>query len=317
MDKRKIGWLPCFALLGAAWLTGLAGCNRSQNTLTEPLDLSSIERVPVVVTYSILADWVERVGGDRVDVTTLVGPDGDTHSYEPVPRDAVAISKAAILFENGLGFEDWLGGLYDSSQTRAVRVAVASNIAPRKHRCACCANSDTDPHVWHSVKNAILMVGVIADQLAALDSTHADGYRQRAQEYIGQLQRLDAEIREQVESIPEERRRLVTSHDSFGYFAAEYGFHVVSLLDSFTSEASDPSAVKLVSVVRKVREHQVPAIFSENMLTSKLTETVAREAGVETIARLYTDALGPADSEAADYCGMMRANTQTIVQSLK
>lgn len=294
-------------------LGAVVGCRPAEPSRP---DLSQLERIPVIATHSILADWVQRVGGQRVAVTTLVGVDGDVHSYEPVPQDAVALAGAAILFENGLDFEDWLDDLCESSRTRAVRVAVSREVAPRAHKCNCCPNSSEDPHVWHSVKNAIRMVEVIAAELAALDPAHGDGYRARASAYIEQLEALDAEIRRQVASLPQERRLLITSHDSFGYFASEYGFHVASLLDSFTSEAADPSAVKMVSVIRKIKDQQVSAIFSENMMSSKLTETIAREADVKIVASLYSDSLGPAESPGKDYCSMMRYNTKTIVQSL-
>jgi len=302
----------------AMMLSGLSGClpgtgDRSQN-LERP-DPTAVERIPVVATYSILGEWVQRVGGDRLQVTTLVGVDGDPHTYEPTPQDSVVLSKAFMIFENGLQFEGWLESLCESSQTRAVRVVAARNVTPREQSCAC-HGTERDPHVWHSIKHAMSMVEVIGEELAAFDLAHAKEYRARAATYISELEALDVEIRQQVEAIPEESRRLVTAHDSFGYFAQDYGFKVVSLLDSFTSEAADPSAMKLASVVRQVREQKVPVIFSENTLSDKLAETVAREAGVQFVASLYTDALGPEDSPGSDYVGMMRHNAKTITESL-
>lgn len=278
-------------------------------------DPASVDRIPVVATYSILGEWVQRIGGDRVEVTTLVGTDGDPHTYEPTPRDSVLLSRAFMIFENGLQFEGWLDNLCSGSQTRAVRVVAARNVTPREQKCAC-HGTERDPHVWHSIKHAMSMVSVIGEELSRFDPTHAEDYRARAASYLEELKALDEEIRSRVESIPPDDRRLVTAHDSFGYFAQDYGFKVVSLLDSFTSEASDPSAMKMASVVRQVKEQHVPVIFSENTTSSKLVEAVAREAGVRFVASLYTDALGPENSPGSDYIGMMRHNANTITESL-
>jgi zinc/manganese transport system substrate-binding protein len=300
----------CVFLLGlAAW----GGC--SQNLTTAPLVLSD-QPFPVVATYSILADWVQRVGGDRVQVTTLVGRDGDVHTYEPAPRDSVAIAGACLVFENGLHFESWMDKLYKSSRSRATRVAVARDITPRSQACSC-HGTENDPHVWHSIKHAISMIKVIAAELSRIDPQSQEDYHRRAEEYIAQLAALDGDIRGRVQLIPEEQRQLFTIHDSFGYFAEEYGFKTCSLLDSFTSEAADPSAMKLASVIRRVKDSKVPAIFSENTLDGKLTEVVAREAGVNRIGSLYSDSLGPIDSPAADYLSMMRYNAETILESLQ
>jgi zinc/manganese transport system substrate-binding protein len=288
------------------------GCNPSPDRFRS---VPTEQPISVVATYSILADFVKRVGGDRVEVTTLVGVDGDPHTYEPAPKDSVAISNAFLIFENGLHFESWLDKLHQSSRSQAERVVVTREITPRSHKCAC-HGTEQDPHVWHSIKHAISMVGVIAQELSRIDPDSASGYRQRAEEYIGQLQALDDEIRRQVNALPEERRKLVTAHNSFGYFADEYGFQAYSLMDSVTSEASDPSAMRLASIVRQVKESNVPAIFSENTINGDLTEVVAREAGVDWIGGLYTDALGSAESPASDYLGMMRHNAKTILESL-
>jgi zinc/manganese transport system substrate-binding protein len=301
-------------LLTVLCLVGCAGDGEGMRR-APALDPSAVDKIPVVATYSILGDWVQRVGGDRVSVTTLVGVDGDPHTYEPTPQDSVLLSKAFIIFENGLEFEGWLEGLCSSSQTRAIRVVAARNVTPREQRCAC-HGTERDPHVWHSIKHAISMVGVIGEELANFDQAHAQEHRARAAAYIRELEALDTEIRQQVELIPADSRRLVTAHDSFGYFAQDYGFQAVSLLDSFTSEAADPSAMRLASVVRQVKEQKVPVIFSENTLSNKLAETVAREAGVKFVTTLYTDALGPEDSPASDYVGMMRHNAKTIAESL-
>lgn len=291
----------------------LLGCETADRTT---VSVRPDQPISVVATYSILGDWVQRVGGDRVQVTTLVGVGGDPHTYEPTPQDSASLLKAALVFENGLEFEGWLDNLYQSSGSQAGRVAVARDIKPREEKCAC-HGSENDPHVWQSLRHAVTMVEVIADELSQLDPTFATDYRQRAAQYVEQLRSLDSEIRQQVQSIPQQRRKLVMTHNSFGYFADDYGFEVLSLLDSFTSEASDPSAMRLAAIIRKVKEQALPAIFAESTVNPKLSYQVAREAGVGVVAPLYTDALGEANSPASDYLSMMRFNAKTIAESLR
>jgi zinc/manganese transport system substrate-binding protein len=283
-----------------------------------PAPVDSTARSPnlsgprVVATYSILGDWVRQVGGERVQLTVLVGPGADAHTYEPTPRDVVAIAESEIVFENGLGFETWLDKLVASSGSNARRCVVGRVVQPR----AIAAN-EIDPHVWQSPGNAVLMVEAIAEELASADPAHADQYRRRADEYVRSLESLEAEVREQARTLPPERRKLATTHDTFGYFADEYGFEVLSVLGSVTSEAADPSAGEVAATIARIRELRVPAIFSENILNPRLTEQIAREAGVKLVPSLYTDALGPADSPGADYLGMVRFNVRTIVEALR
>jgi zinc/manganese transport system substrate-binding protein len=291
----------------------LLGCGKADSST---ISIRPDQPFSVVATYSILGDWVQRVGGDRVQVTTLVGIGGDPHTYEPSPQDSVSLLKASLVFENGLEFEGWLDELYQSSGSKAGRVAVAREIKPREEKCAC-HGSENDPHVWQSLRHAVTMVEVIAQELSQLDPTFASDYRQRAEQYIDQLRSLDSEIRSQVQSIPQQRRKLVLTHNSFGYFADDYGFEVFSLLDSFSSEASDPSAMRLAAIINKVKEQAVPAIFAESTVNPKLSHQVAREAGISVVAPLYTDALGAANSPASDYLSMMRFNAKTITESLR
>lgn len=283
-----------------------------------PAPIDSMQRSPgisgprVVATYSILGDWVRQVGGERIQLTVLVGPGADAHTYEPTPRDVVTIAESEVVFENGLGFETWLDALVSSSRSSARRCVVTRDIQPRR-----ISSNETDPHVWQSPRNAMLMVEAIAEELALADPDHADGYRRRADEYIRLLESLEAEIREQLETLPLDRRKLVTTHDTFAYFADEYDFEVLSVLGSASSEASDPSAREVAMVIDRIRDLRVPAIFSENILNPKLTEQIARESGVNVVPTLYTDALGPADSPGADYLGMVRFNVRTIVEALR
>lgn len=301
-------WL--FPILGL--ILQFCGCGRDAEQPRKNAD----GRIPVVATHSILADWIAQVGGDHVAITTLVPAEGDPHTFEPTPRDGRALTRAMLVFENGLHFESWLDELFEASGSRAVRVQVSREITPRKAFCVCHGTSE-DPHVFQSVKHARSMVQVIADELSKIDPDHAAKYSERADQYIDKLAQLDQEIQSLVADIPKSQRLIITAHNTFGYFAEDYGFEVLSLLDSLTSEAADPSAMKMGSLIRRIKELKVPAIFSESTLNSKLIAQVAREAEVPLVKNLNSDSLGSPDGPAANYLGMMRQNAQMIAESLR
>lgn len=273
-------------------------------------------KVSVVASYSILGNWVQIVGGEHVNVTTLVGPGGDAHTYEPTPQDSVALHRAALVFENGMGFESWLEKLFVASHSAAKRVVISKNITSRK-LVSSSGREEIDPHVWHCPKNAEAMVREIADALVECDPMHAADYRRRAADYIREIHTLDAWIGEQIATIPESHRHLVTTHDTFGYFADRYGFEVSSVMAAVSSETTDPAASELAAVIDRIRAAQVPAVFAENIINPRLTEQVAREAGVSIVPSLYTDALGPPDSKGATYLDMMRFNVRTMTEALR
>jgi zinc/manganese transport system substrate-binding protein len=283
--------------------------------------------VKVVATYSILGDLVENVGGEKVELTTLVGPNGDAHTFEPAPSDNAELAEAEVVFENGLGFEPWLGDLYVSSGSEAARVTVTDPIEPltvaaegqghEEHAHEDEEHGEVDPHVWHDVNNAIVMVKSIRDALSEADPKNAATYKRNAQAYIADLEALDAEVREEVGSIPEEDRVLFTSHDTFGYFADRYGFEVDTALASASTEAGDPSAGQSAELVKKVEGSGVPAIFADNVSDAGVMEGIAAEAGVELAPPLYTDALGEPGSEGGTYVGMVRYNVSTMSEALQ
>ncbi len=281
-------------------------------------------KVRVVATYSVLGDLVKNVAGDGAEVVTLVGPDGDAHTFEPTPKDGISLAEADAIFENGVGFETWLDKLHSSSKSKAKRVVVTEGLQLREGEC----NHDhkpgekheheDDPHVWHDVKNAIHMVGVIRDKLAEADPPNADKYRVNAVAYLDRLTALDAWVAAKVATLPKERRKLVTSHDTFGYFADRHGFEVVgTVLASVSTEASDPSPATFAKLVEEVKRAKVPAIFAENVHNPKLIERLATEAGVKLAPPLFTDALGKSGGEGDTYEKMVRHNVTTIVDALK
>jgi zinc/manganese transport system substrate-binding protein len=293
--------------------------------------------VRVIATYSILGDMVENVGGDGVELTTLVGPEEDTHTFEPSPSDQATLSEADLVLENGLEFEPWLDDLYESSGSGATRAVVTENIEPlaveegehaggkgdyheeggehgdEEHAHE---HGEHDPHVWHDVGSALTMVGTIRGALTEADPENAETYEENAGRYLAELEELDAEVTEQAESIPDGRRTLFTSHDTLGYFADRYGFEVDTALGSVSTEASDPSAGETAVLAEEIRASGLPAIFAENVSNQALMERIASEAGVELAPPLFTDALGEPGTEGATYVEMERHNARTMAEAL-
>ncbi len=290
------------------------------------------EHLRVVATFSILGDIVWNVAGDAVDLTVMVGPDGDAHTFEPNPDQIGALADADLIVENGAGFEPWLDDVYEASGSSATRVTVTEGLA----LLAFAGNQhedghededhtaedghdhgDHDPHAWHDVANVIHEAGTIRDALSAADPANAATYAANADTYIAQLQTLDADIRAQVETIPPEERVLFTSHDSLAYFARAYGFSIAgSAFGSVSTEAADPSAGEIAALIDEIREAGVPAIFAENVENSDLMEQIADDAGVELAPTLFTDALSESDGPAATYIALMTYNIATIVTAL-
>jgi ABC-type Zn uptake system ZnuABC Zn-binding protein ZnuA len=274
------------------------------------------EPVKVVATYSILGDFLENVGGDLVDLTLLVGRDGDAHAYEPTPQDSVAIADAALVFENGLGFETWLDDLFAASGSSAARVVVSDGIAVRTMQGGE-EPSETDPHLWLNPQLVMTMIDNIATALATVDPANKATYLENATAYKAELGALDKDLQAEVSSLPVERRKMITSHDSLGYFADRYGFEVIgAVISSVTTESSNANAGELAKLVDTIKATGVPAIFVENITNAALIEQVAGSAGVSVAPALYTDALGQEGTEGETYLGMMRYNMATIVAAL-
>lgn len=281
------------------------------------------EKLKVVATISMIGDWAHQVGGDDISLTTLVGPDGDPHEYEPVPADSLKLAQAAVIFENGFGLETWLPKLCDSAQTDAARVVVTRGIKVRhvpdsQGQQTTGNQDDRDPHEWQNVRNAIVCVGNICDALVKADPPHADRYNARAQAYEKQLEELDSYIAAKIDSIPANLRKLVTSHDGFEYFGQRYGVNTSrSALESVTTEAADPSARQIAEVVDQIKASGVPVIFLENIQNPKLINQIASEANVKVGPPLYSDALGQPGTAGDTYLKMMKYNADTLANSLK
>ncbi len=262
----------------------------------------------VVATTSIFADWVKVVGGDDVDLTTLVGPDADVHEYQPVPADDVSLGKCDLLVEDGLGLESsWLDKLYLASHAEAVRAVLSKGVDVRhvpesEGERPNGRDDDRDPHAWLNVTDAEIMVDNLRDALVKVDPAHAADYTARTAAYEQGLAALDAYAMAQVHSIPERRRTLFTSHDAFGYLGLRYGLNVPrSALESVTTEASDPSAQKMAEVVSFVKASGVPVIFFDSVQNPRVIDQIASEAHVKVGPPLYDDAMGKPGSDADTY----------------
>ena len=280
------------------------------------------EPLPVVASFSILGDLTARVGGDRIALTTLVGPDGDAHVYEPGPGDARAVSEARLLVVNGLGFEGWMDRLKGAAGFDGIEVVATAGVEPLK-----LAEDDDhghdhghdhgaiDPHAWQNVANAEIFIRNIAAGLEQADPAGAAVYRANAEAYLAELQALDADIRTSLAAVPAERRVLVTSHDACGYFAAAYGLKV--LAPQGISTESEASAADVAALIRQIRKDGVQAVFVENVTDPRLLEQIVRETGARIGGTLYSDALSPPGTPAATYVGMMRHNAEAITAAFQ
>ncbi len=266
------------------------------------------ERLNVVASFSILGDFVRNVGGDRVDVTTLVGPDGDVHVYTPAPADAKKIADAKLLVINGLGLEGWLPRLLQASGSKAPIVTATRGIAPLKLGAA------ADPHAWQSVANAEIYVANIRDALEAADPAGAAVYRADAQAYLAKLDALDREVRAAIEKIPPNRRRAISTHDAFGYFAAAYGIEFIS--PQGVSTESEPSARDVAGVISQIRKEKIPAVFLENISDPRLISRIAEETGARVGGTLYSDSLTGEKGDAPTYIELVRHNIKALTSAL-
>ncbi|MBK8173913.1 MAG: metal ABC transporter substrate-binding protein [Rhodospirillales bacterium] len=297
-----------------------------------PMPVRADPPVPVIASFSILGDMVHAVGGERVQVTTLVGPDGNAHVYQPTPADARAVSRARLVVVNGLGFEGWMDRLVTSSGYRGPIVIATDHVAPRivddaeddAKAAGHGQHGDTantgepsesiDPHAWQSLANAAIYVANITDGLCAVDPAGADVYRANARQYTAAIEALDAEVRASIARLPQDRRKVVTSHDAFGYFAAAYGMQFIA--PEGVSTESEASAKDVAKLIRQIRSQHIPAVFMENVTDPRLIEQIRRETSAVIGGTLYSDALSPPDGPAPTYLDMFRNNVAALTKAL-
>lgn len=276
-------------------------------------------RLPVVASFSILADFVREIGGERVEVASLVGPDQDAHGFEPSPADAGRLARARLVVVNGLGFEGWMARLVKASGTKAATVEATRGVkaiaeADHDHHGGHGHSHGADPHAFQDVANARIYVANIRDGLIAADPAGRAVYEAHAARYLAELERLDQEVRAEIGRIPEARRRIITDHDAFAYFAAAYGLAFVA--PRGVSKESDVSARDVARIVRQIKAGKIPALFFENVADPRLIEQIARESGAAIGGKLYSDALSKPDGPAATYAALMRHNAKTLAAAL-
>jgi manganese/iron transport system substrate-binding protein len=262
------------------------------------------DAIDVVATTSVLADLVRQVGGTHVAVASLVPPGGEVHTFDPTPADIARVADADLVFTNGLGLDDWVADLARDSGSQAPIVALGEDLD---------GVGTVNPHLWLDVGNAIRYVERIGAQLAAVDAAHGSEYEAGAASYDERLTALDESAREQIGAIPAERRKVVSFHDAFPYFAKAYGLEIVGTV--IDAPGQDPSAGEIADLIDAIRASGATALFGEAQFNPQLAQTIAEEAGIAVVTDLYTDSLGgpPADT----YEGMIRWDVERVVEALQ
>ena len=312
---------------------------------TAPVATLAAEPLKVVASFSILGDMVQEIGGETVSVTTLVGPDGDAHVYEPTPADASRIASADVLVVNGLDFETWLPRLMGAAGFNGIEVVASAGITPRAfgdhddhdddddhaadahdhddhdhdHGSAAHGGHDhdhgpNDPHAWQNLANGVIYARNIATALAAADPENAATYEANAAAYIATLEALDTEVKAAFAAIPADRRKVVTSHDAFGYFGDAYGVEFIA--PNGVSTEAEASAADVARIIDQIRHDNIAAVFVENVSDTRLIEQIANETGAVVGEPLFSDALSGPDGPAPTYLDMFRWNTEQLAGAL-
>jgi zinc/manganese transport system substrate-binding protein len=289
--------------------------------LSPALHAQTVAPIKAVASFSILGDLVRQVGGDRVAVEVLVGPGSDAHVFQPTPSQARLVGQAQIVFSNGLGFEGWMSRLLNTASYKGRHVVASRGIQPihaeeaGEHQHGGHHHEEADPHAWQSVPNVMIYVGNIAKGLCEADAAGCDSYRRNAVAYSAQLKALDTDIRATWATIPATQRKVITSHDAFGYYAHAYG--VKFLAPQGVNTDSEASAKGVAQLVRQIKKEQIKALFVESISDPRLIAQIGRETGVKPAGELFSDSLSDAKGPAASYVAMMRANTTALTQAIQ
>jgi zinc/manganese transport system substrate-binding protein len=282
--------------------------------------------VSVVASFSILADLVREVGGERVSVTTLVSPDEDAHVFEPKPSDAKALVQSRLLVVNGLGFDPWAQKLAKSAGYKGETVVASRGVKPlvlaeedahgkKGHKDKGQHHDEADPHAWQNPHNVVLYTRNIAAALVKADPEGGAAYQANANAYVKELQTLDAWAKAQFAALPADKRKVITSHDAFGYLAARY--QIKFLAPQGVSTDAEPSAREVAQLIRQIQREKIKAVFVENMSNPRLLAQLSKDAGVTVAATLYSDALSSADKPGSTYLQMMRHNVTQLAAGMK
>lgn len=290
--KRLLGFALTFALLASP-------------VRAEPLN--------VVASFSILGDIVRQVGGDRITLKVIVGPDGDAHTFEPAPADAKALLKADLIFINGLGLERWMEKLVAASATKAREVVSSAGVTP----LTMSEDGETfiDPHAWQDLRNGAVYVRNVEAALEKADPADAAYFHANAEALLAKLATLDAWTRAEISTVPADKRKIITTHNAFGYFAAAYG--VTFLAPAGLSTDAEPGARSLAALIDQIRREKIKALFIENMSDPRLMKMISEETGAKMGGKLYSDALSPPGGPASTYPAMFENNVPKLVAAMR
>ncbi|MFC3627676.1 metal ABC transporter substrate-binding protein [Vogesella amnigena] len=280
----------------------------------------AMAKVPVVASFSIVADITREIGGDKVEVLSLVGADQDAHVFQPSPADVRKLASAKVFVVSGLGFEGWMPRMTRAAGFKGLTVVAAARVKPLAvqeeghHENDGHDHGSVDPHAWHNPQNVMLYADAIAAGLAKADPASADEFRQRAAAYKGKLKELDAWAAQQFASVPAARRKVLTSHEAFGYLAARY--QIRFLAPQGISTEAEASAKAVARLIQQVKKEQVKAVFFENMADKRLLQQLGKEAGVNPGGKLYADALS-SDGKAGSYLQLFRSNVTSLLGAMR
>ena len=280
--------------------------------LSSMAGLAQAKPIEAVASFTVIADMVQNVGGDHVHVTSLIGPNGDPHAYEPTPNDAQALKRADLVFVSGLHLEGWLDRLIKASGYQGQPVVLSNGIKTRSMEED--GKRITDPHAWNSAANGVVYVRNIISALQKADPANASDYQAKGEQYIQQLEQLDAYARAQVQAIPSDKRKVLTSHDAFGYFGDAYGVTFLSPL-GFSTE-TEASAADVGKLIKQIKQEHVSTYFFENSSDPRLVKQIADASGAQPGGELYVESLSPADGPAPTYAQMFRYNVDKLTAAM-
>ena len=278
--------------------------------LAVPAEARSLK---VVASFTILADMVRNVGGDKVEVRPLVGPNGDPHTYEPTPDDARALESADVVFVNGLGLEGWMDRLIAASGYKGTAVVASQGVAPLKMEDD--GKTTIDPHAWNSAANGVIYVRDIAKALSAADPQDTAVFETNAGAYEAKLTAIDEEARSSLAAVPQQRRKILTTHDALGYFAKAYDVEILAPLGISTEQ--EPSASTVAALITQIKKEGIKTYFFENSNDPRLIEQIARATGAKPGGELYVESLSKADGPAATYIDLLKNNVGLITKGIR
>lgn len=280
------------------------------------LPARAADKIHVIASFSILGDMVKQVAGDKAEVAVLVGPNGDAHTFEPLPSDAKKLTDAKLVLVNGLGLDPWMDRLISASSYKGPVVVASKGVEPRTmvEEETGSKQTVTDPHAWQDLSNGVIYISNIVEALSKADPVNAAQFRTAGDQYIGKLRALDADVRQQIGKVPSAKRRVITSHDAFGYFGGAYG--VEFLAPEGISTELEPSASDLARLIDQIKREHIKTLFVENITDPRTINMIAKETGAEVGGTLFSDALSPDDGPAPHYANMFTNNVPKLVAGM-